>query len=106
MRYAAFATLASTTIKSPVSKNVLSGKISGVPCGAESGHGYKNLHAGIKNFYALPYSVFEIKDYEAKYYSILRIAMELNITVVASLNPSTIILLCQKICLRNQCGLF
>jgi hypothetical protein len=69
----------------------------GIPYGAESGHAYKNLPPIVRNIYAIPYSVFHIKDYESRYYCILRIAMGQNITTIATLNPSTIILLCQKI---------
>ena len=70
---------------------------SGIPFGAESGYGYNELPFFVKNLYVLPYDVFEIKDYEARYYTILRIAIENNITTVAALNPNTIVLLCQKI---------
>ncbi len=89
---------------------VLSGKIlaivspekegsttSNIPFGAESGHAYKNMPDIVKNLYVLPYEVFEIKDYDAKYYCILRIAMEQNVSTLSSLNPSTILLLCQRI---------
>jgi len=69
----------------------------GIPCGAESGHSYKNLPGVIKHQYSLPYEVFEIKDCESRYYTILRISMGQNITNIATLNPSTILLLCQKI---------
>jgi len=69
----------------------------GIPYGAESGHAYKNLPVIIKDLYAIPYDVFHIKDYESRYYCILRIAMDQNITTIATLNPSTIVLLCQKI---------
>ena len=69
----------------------------GIPCGAESGHAYKNMPMVVKNFYAIPYDVFHIPDYESRYYCILRIAMGQNITTIATLNPSTIALLCQKI---------
>ncbi len=70
---------------------------SGVPYGAESGHGYENLPAVIKHIYVLPHEVFAIKDYDSRYYCILRIGMEHNVTSLAALNPSTIVLLCQKI---------
>ena len=70
---------------------------SGVPYGAETGHGYKNLPDVVKGLYVLPYEVFEIEDYDSKYYTILRIGMEQNVTTIASMNPSTILLLCQKI---------
>jgi len=68
-----------------------------IPFGAESGHGYKNMPEVVKNLYVLPYEVFEIKDYDAKYYCILRIALEKNISAIGALNPSTILLLCQRI---------
>ena len=35
---------------------------SGVPYGAETGHGYKNLPDVVKGLYVLPYEVFEIED--------------------------------------------
>ena len=70
---------------------------SGIPYGAETGHGYRNLPLIIKHICALPYEVFEIKDYDARYYCMLRIAMEHNVTVIATMNPSTIVLLCEKI---------
>lgn len=69
----------------------------GISCGAESGHGYKNMSPLVKHLYSLPYEVFEIKDYESRYYTMLRISMGQNITNVATLNPSTILLLCHKI---------
>ena len=69
----------------------------GIPCGAESGHAYKNMPAVVRNFYAIPYDVFHIPDYESRYYCILRIAMGQNITTIATLNPSTIAILCRKI---------
>ncbi len=69
----------------------------GIPYGAESGHAYKNLPPIIRDIYAIPYDVFHIKDYESRYYCILRIAMGQNITTIATLNPSTIVLLCEKI---------
>ena len=68
-----------------------------VPFGAESGHAYRNMPEIVRNLYALPYEVFEIKDYDAKYYCILRVAIEKNVSALATLNPSTILLLCQRI---------
>ncbi len=69
----------------------------GLPYGAESGHAYKNLPGFIKHIYAVPYEVFEMADYAARYYCVLRIGMEENITTLATLNPSAIFLMCQKI---------
>jgi len=48
---------------------------SGVPYGSESGDAYKNMPALVSKHYALPYDVFCIKDYEARYYTMLRIGM-------------------------------
>lgn len=70
---------------------------SGIPYGAESGHGYKHLSPLVRGLYGLPYEVFDIKNFEARYYCILRISMEQNITTIAALNPNMILLLCQKI---------
>ncbi|MDD5495951.1 MAG: GH3 auxin-responsive promoter family protein [Candidatus Omnitrophica bacterium] len=70
---------------------------SGIPCGPENGHAYVNLPSIIKRICAVPYEAFEIQDYGARYYTILRIAMAQNVTTVATLNPSAIAILCQKI---------
>ncbi|MDP2913282.1 MAG: GH3 auxin-responsive promoter family protein [Candidatus Omnitrophota bacterium] len=68
---------------------------SGCMYGTETGHGYKNLPEFVRNLYAVPYAVYNIKDYASRYYCIMRMAMEQNITTVATLNPSTILLLCR-----------
>lgn len=70
---------------------------SGIPCGPENGHAYVNLPAIIKRSCAIPYEIFEIEGYNARYYTILRIAIEHDVTTLATLNPSAIIILCQKI---------
>ena len=70
---------------------------SGVPYGSESGDAYKNMPQFVSNHYALPYEVFCIEDYEARYYTILRFGIEANVTNVATMNPLTILVLCQKI---------
>lgn len=69
----------------------------GALVGAESGHAYRNMPDIIKKFYAIPYIAFMIQDYESKYYCILRIALEQNVTTIATLNPNTIVLFCHKI---------
>ncbi len=80
-----------------VSPEVEGSTESGIPYGAESGYAYHDLPPLVRNLYILPYEVFEIKDYDARYYTILLISMESNITSIATLNPNTIILLCHKI---------
>ncbi|MCX5665862.1 MAG: GH3 auxin-responsive promoter family protein [Candidatus Omnitrophica bacterium] len=71
--------------------------MSGAPYGSESGDAYKNMPSLIKKHYALPYEVFCIKDYEARYYTMLRIGMEADVTNISTMNPLTILVLCQKI---------
>lgn len=70
---------------------------SGIPYGAESGHAYRNMPSIMRSVYAIPYEVFAIADYETKYYTILRIAAERNITSIGTCNPSTILMLCRKL---------
>lgn len=70
---------------------------SGIPCGPENGHAYINLPFIIKSICVVPYEAFEIEDYDTRYYSILRIALGHNVTTLATLNPSAIIILCEKI---------
>jgi len=70
---------------------------SGLAYGAESGHVYKTLPGIVRRFYALPYQVFDIWNYDARYYCILRLAMEQNITTIGTVNPNTITLLCRRI---------
>jgi hypothetical protein len=68
-----------------------------IPYGSESGDAYKNMPKFVSKHYALPYEVFCIKDYEARYYTILRFGIEVNVTNVATMNPLTVLVLCQKI---------
>jgi hypothetical protein len=70
---------------------------SGVPYGSESGDAYKNMPSLVRRHYALPYEVFCIKDYEARYYTMLRIGIEADVTNISTMNPLTILVLCQKI---------
>ena len=70
---------------------------SGIPYGAESGHAYKNLPRVVRDLYEIPYEVFLIKDYDVRYYTILRIAAEKNITGIGTCNPSTVCLLARKL---------
>ncbi|MDD5427644.1 MAG: GH3 auxin-responsive promoter family protein [Candidatus Omnitrophica bacterium] len=80
-----------------ISPEVKSHTESGIPYGPEDGHAYNNLPGAIKSKYVLPYELFYISDYDARYYSILRIAIEHDISTIATLNPSTLVLLCDRI---------
>ena len=70
---------------------------SGVPFGAESGHAYRNMPITMKKMYSVPYETYEIKDYEAKYYSLLRLAAGDSISAIASVNPSSVLLLAKRL---------
>jgi hypothetical protein len=80
-------------ILSVVSPEVESHAPNGVPIGAESGHAYRTMPGPVRSMYTAPYGVFAIKDYEAKYYTLLRLAAGQNISCIATVNPSTVLLL-------------
>jgi hypothetical protein len=84
-------------ILSVVSPEVESHAPSGVPCGAESGHAYRTMPGPVKSMYTAPYPVFAIEDYEAKYYTLLRLAAGQDISCIATVNPSTIVLLADRL---------
>src|SRR5215216_4353735 len=84
-------------ILSVVSPEVESHAPSGVPVGAESGHGYRTMPGPVKSMYTAPYPVFAVEGYEAKYYTLLRLAAGQDISCIATVNPSTIILLADRL---------
>lgn len=45
----------------------------------------------------IPKSVYAVRDFDAKYYLVLRAALDLRISLLAALNPSTLVLLCQRL---------
>ena len=63
----------------------------GIPFGSASGNIYSNASWVIRRRYAIPYPVFTIKDYQAKYYAIMRFAIEQRVSLVATPNPSTVL---------------
>jgi GH3 auxin-responsive promoter len=84
-------------ILSVVSPEVESHAPNGVPIGAESGHAYRTMPGPVKSMYTAPYGVFAIEDYEAKYYTLLRLAAGQDISLIATVNPSTIVLLADRL---------
>jgi hypothetical protein len=68
---------------------------SGIPYGSTSGVMYRDMPWAVRSTYAIPYGVFEIEDYEAKYYCILRIGIANDVTFLATANPSSIVKLCE-----------
>jgi hypothetical protein len=87
----------SERVLSIVSPEVESHAPDGTPCGSESGHAYRNIPAAIRSLYVCPYEVFEIEDYEARYYTILRIAVAQSLSLIATVNPSTLLVLCERL---------
>jgi len=68
----------------------------GIPIGSTTGTIYRDMPEIVKRNYVIPYEVFEIKDYLAKYYTIMRISMEKDVSAVCSANPSSILKICEK----------
>lgn len=70
----------------------------GIPYGAISGRLYMEEPKLIKRFISpIPYEVFVIKHYDSRYYTLLRLALTLPVTVIYTLNPSTIVMLGKRL---------
>lgn len=80
-----------------VSPEVESVSPSGISCGSQSGRSYRKIPFYIRSLYSSPYEAFGIKDFEAKYYTILRIAADQKITFLYACNPSTVLLLAKQL---------
>jgi hypothetical protein len=89
-------------ILSVVSPEVESHAPSGVPCGAESGHAYRTMPGPVRSIYTAPYGVFAVEGYEAKYYTLLRLAAGQNISCIATVNPSTVLLLGDRLAQHTE----
>jgi len=64
----------------------------GTPYGSMSGLIYNSMPALMRSKYVIPAKIFEIEDYEKKYYEMTLHAMtEKNITMIATANPSTLV---------------
>lgn len=64
----------------------------GTPYGSMSGLVYQSMPDFVHKKYVVPPEVFEISDYELKYYLIAAFALaEKNITLIATANPSTLL---------------
>lgn len=64
---------------------------SGIPYGSLSGRIYQQLPALVRRAYAVPYEVFEIKDYNSRYRAIARFALARQVSFVGTPNPSTLL---------------
>ena len=74
-------------IVSPAIEGYTSG---GIPYGSLSGRIYQQIPAWIRQTYAIPYGVFEIADYDARYWTIARFALAREISFLCTPNPSTL----------------
>ncbi len=64
---------------------------SGRPYGSTSGHMYESIPRLIQRKYVIPPKIFSIEDYDLKYRTILRLAIQdRDITFVSTANPSTL----------------
>ncbi len=68
---------------------------SGIPYGSTSGAMYRDMPRIVRSTYAIPYPIFEIEDFEAKYYCLLRLALACDVTLLATANPSSVLKLCE-----------
>ena len=69
---------------------------SGLPVGASSGYLYRAQSPVAQLTYTLPYDIFAIDDWDAKYYTILRMSMEKPVRLIITNNPSSLIVLANK----------
>jgi hypothetical protein len=68
----------------------------GIAVGAASGLIYRSSPHWVRNAFVVPRAVSEIKDFDAKYYVIMRLALEHEISFLATPNPSTILKLVES----------
>lgn len=73
----------------------------GIPFGAASGMIYQSSPRWIQNAYAVPYEISRIKNFESKYYLVMRLALEQDISFIGTPNPGTILKLVET-CNRNR----
>ena len=72
---------------------------SGAWVGSNAGLMYRNTNSILRTAQSVPYEVCLIGDYESRYYVILRHILAANISMMACINPSSILLLAE---LANQ----
>lgn len=77
-------------IVSLVSPAVAGRTPAGIPYGSTSGMMYRDMNPLVRRSYAIPYPVSEIEDYDAVYYTVMRLALSCDVSLVATANPSSI----------------
>jgi hypothetical protein len=81
----------------PTSSDVEGFVESGLPYGAISGLVTRRQPEVIRRYFVMPYELSKVKDTEAKYYLGLRLALEANVTISLLPNPSSLIVLAEKL---------
>lgn len=59
--------------------------------GSVSGVTQRDCPGFVKKLYASPSGVFSIEDYKARYYTLMRMGIEDDVTLIVTANPSTIV---------------
>ncbi len=67
----------------------------GIPFGSTSGMVIRELPGIVQSAYAVPYEVYEVEDYDAKYYALLRFGVAENVTMLGTANPSSVVKLAE-----------
>lgn len=78
-------------VVSIVGKSVEGYAPDGTVCGSVSGVTQRDCPEFIKGSYSCPSAVFAIKDYTARYYTLMRTGIEQNVSLLITANPSTVI---------------
>jgi hypothetical protein len=68
----------------------------GTPYGAISGYVTRTQPASIKRFYVLPYDICRVKQVDQKYYLTLRYGLAADVRLIATPNPSSLLLMADK----------
>jgi hypothetical protein len=76
---------------SAVARDVEGHTEDGTPFGSISGVVYRTIPAILKQTYSTPFSVVCIKDYQKKYYAMMRCGLAHNITYIVCPSPSNLI---------------
>lgn len=63
----------------------------GTICGSVSSVTQRNSPSFLHYLHAVPYDINDISDYAAKYYTLMRLTIERNVTSIITPNPSTIL---------------
>src|SRR4029078_8916055 len=89
--------IAQRNFRTPTSSDVEGYVESGLPFGAISGLVTRRQPDVIRRYFATPYELSKVKDLEAKYYLGLRLALEANLTISLLPNPSSLLVLAEKL---------